>query len=219
MGMAVTEERIRSGQSVYSKWLLVIYDFMVIVLSNRFIWHAPKKKTVRYYSKHVSNNHLDIGAGTGYFLDKCTFPQPLRLAVMDMNPNCLEKTSRRVHRYSPELYQMDIFKPLKIEKRFDSCSLNFFFHCLPGDMASKMVVFDNLREVLNPGATVFGTTVLYTGVAKSRWAEKLMVFYNKKKIFCNSGDSLKALAAGLEKRFSDYELTVVGCVAFFVAKY
>ena len=82
-----------------------------------------------------------------------------------------------------------------------------------------MGVFDALGGVMNPGATVFGTTVLYTGVAKSRWAEQLMCFYNRKKIFCNRGDSLKALAAGLERRFSDYELTVVGCVAFFVAKY
>ena len=36
--MAVTAEQVEAGQAVYTKSTLRAYDFVVLVVSNQFIW-------------------------------------------------------------------------------------------------------------------------------------------------------------------------------------
>lgn len=71
--MTVTSEQIEAGQAVYSKRTLAFYDFVVLGFSNRFLWKCPTQRLVHLYNNNITLNHLDVGVGTGYFLDRCHF--------------------------------------------------------------------------------------------------------------------------------------------------
>jgi hypothetical protein len=63
-----------AGAAIYGNITLAIYDFFVLGFSNRLAWKCPASEMLTFYNEHVSANHLDVGVGTGYFLDKCSFP-------------------------------------------------------------------------------------------------------------------------------------------------
>ena len=90
-----------------------------------------------------------------------------------------------------------------------------FTTCLPGTIASKTVILDHLKAVMNPGAVLFGATLLQGGVSRSRLAQRLMAFYNRKGIFSNRDDDLQGLKHALNRRFRDPSVQVVGCAALF----
>ncbi len=84
-------------------------------------------------------------------------------------------------------------------------------------MQSKLVVFDHLKNLLNPVGVIFGSTVLNIGVEKNWITNWFMKYYNDRKIFSNLNDDLATLEKGLNERFSKVELEVTGTVAIFKA--
>src|SRR5688500_18615304 len=111
--MNITTEQVEAGQAVYSDRTLTVYDFVVLGVSNRFIWKCPTAGLEQHYNKHLTANHLDVGVGTGYFLDRCRFPSPTpRVALMDLNANALAFTSQRIARYKPETYRRNVLEPI-----------------------------------------------------------------------------------------------------------
>lgn len=218
--MPVTHEQIHAGHSVYTPKMLAIYDVLVLGLSNRWIWKCPTPRLLAHYDRHVSGNHLDVGVGTGYFLDRCRFPtEATRIALMDMNRDALQYAARRIARYEPETYVRNVLEPIDFDgAKFDSLGVNYLLHCLPGDMATKARAFDFLSPLMNPGAIVFGSTLLQGGVERSFAAQRLMAFYNSKGIFSNTQDDLETLTRELEKRFDAVSVETVGCAALFSAK-
>jgi len=219
--MNIASEDTIAGQAVYSKKMLSVYDLWVLGVSNSLIWKCRTKNILRWLNQSLTANHLDVGVGTGYYLDRCSFPtSKIRLFLLDLNPNSLEATAHRVNRYTPEVYQSDILQPLPEQlQRFDSVSLNYLLHCLPGDLISKAVLFDHLESWLNPGAIISGSTILHAGVPRGLSARRLMQFYNQKQIFSNTFDSLDELQSQLTSRYTDVEINVIGCVALFRALY
>ncbi|SFI10395.1 class I SAM-dependent methyltransferase [Planctomicrobium piriforme] len=211
---------VDAGQAVYSRRVLSLYDVLVLGLSNRFIWKCPTSRLVQLYNDHVSANHLDVGVGTGFFLDKCRFPSTSpRLVLMDLNENCLAATAQRVARYSPQTVRRNVLESVDIDgAKFDSIGLNYVLHCLPGRLADKCVVFDHLRPLLNDGGVVFGSTLLSQGIHRGFAARRLMAAYNGKGIFSNSEDSLDELQRQLAARFGDWSVEVAGCAAIFSAR-
>lgn len=206
--------------AVYSPRLLRWYDFLVLGVSNRLIWRCPTARLLEFFNQHVTGNHLDVGVGTGYFLDRGRFPieQP-RLVLMDANRNCLEAAAKRVERYRPQLVQCDITRPIDwTAPRFDSISLNYVLHCLPGSLRQKACVLDNLLPLLNPDGLLFGSTLLSSGVQRSWTARRLMSAYNHKGIFGNASDSLDDLHTVLRSRFRDVQIETSGCGAMFAAR-
>jgi ubiquinone/menaquinone biosynthesis C-methylase UbiE len=213
----ITKQQIDAGQAVYTKLTLAMYDLWVIGISNHFIWQCPSSYLLDFYNQHISGNHLDIGVGTGFFLDKCIFPIPNpRIVLMDLNPDSLEVTSRRVSRYNPVPYKVNILDPINLNLQgFDSVGLNYLLHCLPGTITTKSVVFKNLFPLLNPGGVIFGSTILNTGVKPSFIAQNFMNFYNRVQIFDNKNDSLEELKKIMSENFAEYSVKVMGCVALF----
>jgi methylase of polypeptide subunit release factors len=118
----VPDEQVVAGQAVYSKRLLRVYDVVVLGVSNRLIWKCPTQRLEQHYKQHITANHLDVGVGTGYFLDRCSLPSPSpRIALMDLNQNALEFASHRFARYKPETYRRNVLEPISIDAaRFDS---------------------------------------------------------------------------------------------------
>lgn len=219
--MEVSPQEVAAGQAIYTHRNLNIYDLVVHGLSNPWIWHCPTHRLVDHYNRTVSDNHLDVGVGTGYLLDKCRFSSPApRVALMDLNRNTLDYASQRIARYRPETYQRNVLEPIPFEaERFDSIGLSYLLHCIPGTINSKAVVFDHLATLLNQGGVIFGATLLQQGVERSRLARSLMAFYNRKGIFANQQDSLAGLKQALEQRFNDVTIETIGCAALFTARH
>ena len=164
--MKPTSEQVEAGQAVYSKHTLSVYDIVVLGISNRYIWKCPSARIEAHYNQRISDNHLDVGVGTGYFLDRCRFPSQLpRVALMDLNVNSLEVASKRISRYTPETYRQDVLQPVSANiPKFDSVGINYLLHCLPGSISKKAIAFDHLRPLMNRGATIFGSTILSRAV-------------------------------------------------------
>ncbi len=215
--MNVTAEQVEAGQAVYSKRTLAAYDLVVLGVSNRFIWHCPTQRLEEHYNRHVTVNHLDVGVGTGYFLDRCRFPSPTpHIALMDLNSDALDFASKRIARYKPTIYRRNVLEAISIDgERFDSIGINYLLHCIPGSIDSKAVAFDHLKALLNPNGVLFGSTLLQRGVTRNWLAKRLMAVYNKKGIFANEHDDLDGLTHALKQRLRDVSVEVVGCAAIF----
>ncbi|KAK9245810.1 hypothetical protein V1506DRAFT_553602 [Lipomyces tetrasporus] len=211
-----------AGQAIYTKLVLSLYDFIVLTVSNRWIWKCPTPIILTHYNRHMSDNHLDVGVGTGYYLDRGKYPSANpRIVLFDLNSNALEHTMNRIARFAPESHQVDVLKPISLNglAKFDSVGINYLLHCLPGvGISDKSCIFDHLREMMDDNAVLFGATILGREVPRSWVAEKLMIFYNGKGIFSNRDDGLVDLKGELEKRFRDVEIQVFGCVAVFSAR-
>lgn len=93
-----------SGSAIYSPIMLSVYDAMVLGVSNRYIWRCSTDKVLLpLFESAMSERHLDIGVGTGYFpatvishpssATKCK-----SLTLVDLNPTALETARRRVLR-------------------------------------------------------------------------------------------------------------------------
>jgi hypothetical protein len=215
--MSFTPEEIAAGQAIYTPGMLNFYDLRVLWVSNRLIWKCPTPRLLAHYDRHVTANHLDVGVGSGYYLDKCRFPAARpRLALMDLNPNSLAFAARRIARYRPETHIRNVLERISFDGApFDSVAVNYLLHCLPGDMAAKAIVFDHLAPLMAPGAVIFGSTLLQGGVERSAAARWLMDYYNSDGVFSNTRDDLAALRRELERRFAEVSVEVVGCAALF----
>ncbi|MEE4463505.1 class I SAM-dependent methyltransferase [Azotobacter chroococcum] len=215
--MMVTQKQVEAGQAVYTRRTLALYDCVVLGLSNPFIWKCPTRRLEDHYARHLSANHLDVGVGTGYFLDRCRFPADTpRVALMDLNPDTLAFAAQRIARHAPKTYRRNVLEPVAFSREgFDSVGVNYLLHCLPGSLAEKAVVFDHLKALMNPGAVIFGSTLLQGGVPRSALARGLMAAYNRKGIFSNREDDLETLQHELGQRFREVSVEVLGCAALF----
>jgi len=208
---------VAAGQAVYTHRTLSFYDFFVLGVSNRFIWKCPTPRLLAHFDRHVTANHLDVGVGTGWFLDHARFPGPNpRVGLIDINSTALGYALARVSRLRPVGWLYNVLEPIEFtQPRFDSVSVNYLLHCLPGDIRSKARVFDHLAPLINPGAVLFGATLLQGGVRRGWAARRLMSIYNARGIFSNAGDDLDGLRRALDARFREVSVEVIGCAALF----
>lgn len=212
----ITEADIIKGQAVYTPILLKIYNLWVLTISNRLIWRCRKALQLEQYNRYVSNKHLDIGVGTGYYLKHCRWPSPLQLSLMDLNPNCLHTTKNALAHHTPTTYLADIFQPQPaLAEQFHSISMNYLLHCLPGNMETKSQAIANAAAMLTPGGILFGTTILSDERLHTKISRKLCDVYNKKGIFSNQQDTQQALQHMLTQHLMAVEVRVIGCVALF----
>lgn len=216
---ATTVEEALPGQAVYTPASLRLYDFFVLWLSNRFLWNCPTAELLAHCNAEVSDNHLDAGVATGFFLDRCRFPSATpRLALLDLNQTCLDTAARRVARYSPEVYRANVLEPITIDAPpFQSIGIMYLLHCLPGPMARKAAAFGHLKAHLIPGGRLFGATILGRGVAHNVVGRKVISLYESKGIFGNAEDDEAGLRQGLSDHFAQVQLRVRGRVAIFTA--
>jgi hypothetical protein len=64
---------VEAGQRVYTPLTLRVYDLFVLGFSNRLVWRCPSSNLLERYESHVGARHLDVGVGTGWFLDNCSW--------------------------------------------------------------------------------------------------------------------------------------------------
>ena len=215
--MNPTPDQVEAGHAFYTKRVLAVYDLAILGYFSRLAWKCPARRMLQHYDEHISTNHLDVGVGTGFFLDRCRFGSPSpRVALMDLNDNCLEVASKRLARHHPEVYRANVLEPIRFDvPKFDSVGLTYVLHCVPGDIASKGIAFDHLRTMVNPGGVVFGATLLHDGVERNWLARTVMDRNNKHGIFANADDTLDGLRSTLSEHLTDPVIDVVGCVGIF----
>lgn len=205
------------GEAAFTKSGLAVYDQLVLKLICPLAWGCSNEHIFSLYKNHLSGNHLEVGVGTGYFLDHADFPTAHpRIALLDLNSNCLERTARRIARYHPETHQANILKPISINaRRFDSIGLNYVLHCLPGTFPEKGIAFAHLKALMNPGGVIFGATVLNGGVSATPVSRMLLRFFNARKTLSNDRDHYEGLRHALESHLKDVRIKVVGRAALF----
>lgn len=208
-----------AGQAVYSKRILKIYDLAVLKIAQPVAWRCPAGRVLRLYNEHVSAVHLDVGVGTGYFLNKCTFPTARpQLTLLDMNPNSLAVAAERLRRYDVRTQRGNVLEPIDLpSETFGSVGLNCLLHCLPGTMEDKIPALANLRKVMRPGAPLFGTTVMVKNTRHNLLGRILVSSWNRKGIWSNRQDDLESLNAALAATFPRHQVELVGRSAVFVA--
>jgi SAM-dependent methyltransferase len=206
------------GQADYSPLLLKLYDPIVIGFVSWLVWRVPADPILEGYRRHIRDDHLDIGPGTGYFLDKSSLPDGSRVTIVDPNTNVLRYASQRLRRLDVTAVEADVLKPLPVRAPFDSAALNLVIHCLPGPMPRKSVAVANVAATLAPDGVLFGASVLGRSGNHSWLARRVLGAFNRRGAFDNLDDSEEGLRQILEDSFEDVELRVVGSAAIFAAR-
>ncbi|MEE8405647.1 MAG: class I SAM-dependent methyltransferase [Acidimicrobiia bacterium] len=206
-----------AGQADYTPWLLAIYDPWVLGFMARAVWRCPTPPVVQRYRQHVGRRHLDVGPGTGYFLDKAALSPETEITLLDPNPNVLAHVSRRLAARNMTTVEADVLKPLPVEGPFDSAALSYVLHCLPGPQPHKAAAIRNVAAVLAPDGVLFGGTVLGSSEQHTPQARAVLWAFNRRGAFDNLGDTAEGLRGILEESFQNVEIDVVGSLGFFMA--
>jgi SAM-dependent methyltransferase len=205
------------GQSDYSTALLRLYDPLVLGPIARYIWRFPVNERNNYYPAHIRPNHLDIGPGTGYFLEHSGLPDGSRVTILDPNPTVLRYVKRRLRKLDVTAVEADVLKPLPVPGPFDSVGLSMVLHCLPGPMERKANAIENIARVMAPDGVLFGGTVLGRSAQHTRLGRAVLWAFNKRGAFGNLDDTEIGLREILGRSFRNVELRTVGGIAVFVA--
>ncbi len=209
------------GAAVYSPGILKMYDWWVLGISNRCAWLCPTQSILLpFFQRHLTANHLDVGVGTGFYLANSPMHPAQRITLLDLNRNSLEAARARIASLQPSVVLEDVLNPSGAlgEERFDSISLFFLMHCLPGGMADKARAFETLHRHLTPGGTLYGATILGDGAGHNWLGRRLMKLYNAKGLFGNKTDTLAGLESGLTRCFAKVKVWQHGKVALFTAQ-
>jgi SAM-dependent methyltransferase len=205
------------GQAGYNPFLLAVYDPFVLGFMARAVWRSPILPVAERYRRLIGRRHLDIGPGTGYFLEKAAPPVGTEITLLDPNPNVLAHASRRLAAMDPITVEADVMKPLPVEGRFDSAALSFVLHCLRGPQSHKAAAIRNIADVLTPDGVLFGGTVLGIAERHTPQARAVLRAFNWHGDFDNLGDTAEGLRRILEESFETVEVDVVGSTANFTA--
>jgi SAM-dependent methyltransferase len=205
------------GQADYSPLLLNVYDPIVIGFVSWFVWHCPADPILDNYRQHVRDNHLDVGPGTGYCIDKSGLPDGSRVTLVDPNRDVLRHASRRLNRLDITAVEADVLKPLPVQGPYDSAALNLVIHCLPGPLSRKALAVANIAATLAPDGVLFGASVLGRSARHSWLARRVLSAFNKRGAFDNLDDTVDGLREILSDSFEHVELETVGSVAIFSA--
>jgi SAM-dependent methyltransferase len=205
------------GQSEYTPFFLRIYDPLILGLFTPVVWRCPTTRLVDGYRRHVRPRHLDVGPGTGYFLERAGLPEGSPVTILDPNVHVLEHAFRRLRRLDITAVEADVCKPLLLDGPFESAALNGVIHCLPGPLSRKAAAVANVAAVLAPTGVLFGASILGMSTQQTWLSRRALRANNRRGIFDNLGDTQEGLGEILEASFERVELETVGSMAIFAA--
>ena len=111
---------VEAGHKVYTPLMLRAYDAFVLGFSNRLLWRCPTNQLLQLYQRNIGRRHLDIGVGTGYFIDKVEWPVAMpEITLLDLNRNCLDAASARIARFKPKSVLANALEPFPAMEPFE----------------------------------------------------------------------------------------------------
>jgi SAM-dependent methyltransferase len=206
-----------AGQREYTPFFLKIYDPLIVGFFTPVVWRCPRKRLTEGYRQHLGRRHLDVGPGTGYFLDRAGLPDGSTVTLIDPNLNVLRHASRRLRRLDITAVEADVCKSLPVTGPFDSAALSGVLHCLPGPLPRKASAVANVAAVLAPTGVLFGASILGRSGRHTWLGRRLLEANNRRGTFDNLGDTEEGLREILEALFEQVELETVGSMAIFAA--
>ena len=141
------------GQREYTPLFLRVYDPLILGFFTPVVWRCPTTRLVERYRRLLGHRHLDVGPGTGYFLERAGIADGSRVTLLDPNVHVLDHASRRLPRLDVTTVEADVCKPLPVHGPFDSAALSGVLHCLPGPLPRKAAAVANVAAVLAPAAS------------------------------------------------------------------
>jgi ubiquinone/menaquinone biosynthesis C-methylase UbiE len=211
-----------SGASFYSPTILKLYDFGVLGLSNRFAWQCPTETVLLpFYKEHLGQKHLDVGVGTGFYIARAGLTRSHQVGLLDLNENSLRAAAAQVKGANVRTYLRDVMQPNSepADTGYDSVSLFYLLHCLPGTMDEKETAIANLKRYLSKDGVLYGATILGEEAGHNAMGRMLVKLYNAKGVFHNMGDTLEGLQKMLRRQFEDVQVRRHNKVALFVARH
>ncbi len=205
------------GQADYSRLLLRLYDPIVLGPVARYVWRCPAERLEAGYRLHIRSPHLDIGPGTGAFIERSGLPDRSPVTLLDPNPNVLAVATRRLRRLDVTAVEADVLKPPPVDGPFTSAAMNLVIHCLPGPHARKATAVANVAAVLAPDGHLFGSTVLGETGPQTALSRTVLRAFNRRGAFDNLDDSAGSLRSILEASFDDVKIQTIGSIATFLA--
>ena len=206
------------GQADYSRTVLRLYDPLVLGPIARYVWRCPSDRLTAHYRRHIRDRHLDVGPGTGYFLERSGAATDWVITIVDPNSNVLRHASDGLGHPRLRVVEADVCKPLPLEGPFDSASLNLVIHCLPGPFERKAGAVANVAAVMAPDGVLFGSSVIGTTGSHNAVARTMLRAYNWRGAFDNLEDSEEAIGAMLASSFEEVEVDTIGSIAIFAAR-
>jgi len=205
------------GQADYSRPVLRLYDSLVLGPIARYVWHCPSDRLTEHYRQHMRARHLDVGPGTGYFLERSGAAADGEVTLLDPNPTVLRHASERLGHPRLRAVEADVCKPLPLDGPFDSASLNLVIHCLAGPFERKAGAVANVAAVMAPDGVLFGSSVIGATGSHNAVARTMLRAYNRRGAFNNLEDSAETIGEMLASSFEDVEVETVGSIAVFAA--
>jgi SAM-dependent methyltransferase len=206
-----------AGQREYTPFFLRIYDPLILGVFTPLVWLCPTSRLVAGYRRHLGQRHLDVGPGTGYFLERAGMPDGSPVTLLDPNAHVLDHASRRLRHLDITTVEADVCKPLPIHLSFDSAALHGVLHCLPGPLPRKAAAVANVAAVLTPTGVLFGASILGLSARHSWLSRSILKANNRRGPFDNLGDAEDGLREIREASFERVELETVGSMAIFAA--
>ncbi len=196
-----------------SNILLNNYDYFVNNLNCKYVWKCNQNIIKDLYKNNLSNDHLEIGPGTGHFLKKHKFNS---LHLIDINNDILNDSYKNLKKNSKKIVKINqnIFSENnKINiTNVNSIGLSYVLHCIPNTLDTSLnYLINNLNQ---KDITLFGSTVVPTNA--NIFASSELFFLNKLGIFNNVNHNVEQL-----KNFSknyEHEINIVGNVLVFKIK-
>ncbi len=205
------------GQREYTPLFLKIYDPVILGFFTRVMWRCPASRLVERYQRHIRPPHLDVGPGTGYFLERAGLPEGSPVTILDPNRNVLDHASRRLQRFDITAVEADVLKPLPLDGPFGSAAMNGVLHCLPGPLSRKADAVANVAAVLAPTGVLFGASILGASGRHTWLSRSALKSNNRRGVFDNLDDTEEGLADVLGASFEQVELETIGAMAVFGA--
>ncbi len=207
----------RAEHEIYTRWFLSIYDALILGFYLRYVWRCPKQVLTECYRSQIGGRHLDVGPGTGYFLEAAGPPEGVAITLLDPNPEVLSHAAQRLARYAPDTVRADACTPLPLTGTFESAALNLVLHCIDG-ADRKAAAIRNVAATLDEGGVLFGASVLGTPTVHRRLGSIALKTLNRRGMFSNLTDTEAALRGPLQEAFMEVELERIGAVALFTAR-
>ena len=213
----VEPARSRAEHEIYTRRFLAIYDTLILGFYLRWVWRCPRAVLAEGYRAHTGARHLDVGPGTGYFLDVAGLPEGTAITLLDPNPEVLAHAAGRLVRHAPAAVRADACEPLPLTGPFESAALNLVLHCIDGT-ERKAAAVRHVAATLDESGVLFGASVLGTPDVHSRLGRTALTALNRRGIFSNLGDTEAGLRDLLQEAFVEVTSERIGAVAVFTAR-
>ena len=195
---------------------LFAYDYLVNDINCNFVWKCNQHKIIEHYDSNVTNNHVEIGPGTGFFLQNRQYNT---LQLIDINKDILVNANENLKENSEKIqtYCHNIFSSSSLHiNPSRSIGLTYVLHCVPGKIENNLN--DLIQNIQFNNYTLFGASVVNDSKETNMFAETELLWLNRLGIFNNENDTYSGLREYLEASGLEYNLRLEGYVAIFDIK-